>query len=549
MIIHWHELDWPCIYKTVRRLQARIVKATQTGKWRKVRSLQRLLTRSFSSKALAVRKVTENSGKKTPGTDGVLWNTPTRKIEAIETLKAKGYKALPLRRIFIPKSNGKKRPLSIPTMKCRAMQALYQQALDPVAETLADLHSYGFRRERNAADAMRRCYNLLFRNHAPQWILEADIHACFDKISHDWMLNHIPMDKTILRKWLKAGCIHRQTFHHTEEETPQGGIISPVACNLTLDGLETLLLTRFGKHRPSLKVNLVRYADDFIVTGSSRELLENDCLPLIKEFLAERGLKLSKEKTRIIHIDEGFDFLGQNVRKYQGTLLIRPSKKNVQTFLEKIRSTLHGNRQAKAGYIVALLNPMIRGWANYHRHAVSKVIFGRVDNLIFQKLWGWSVRRHPQKNSAWVKKKYFPSNGARNWTFSGTTEKGEHLVLTQAKEVPITRHLQIRGDANPYDPSDELYFEKRLENQWRVRETGRRRLTQVWKRQKGLCPVCLQRISDEQSWQLHHIIRRVDGGTDNLENLVLLHPNCHRQVHSRMEVWETGFKKLCLTNA
>ena len=245
---NWHGIDWPNVNQTVRRIQARIVKAVQEGKWRKVRSLQRLLTRSFSGKALAVKRVTENRGKKTPGVDGEIWNTPVKKMVASAQLKRKGYKPLPLRRIYIPKDNGKKRrPLSIPVMKCRAMQALYLLALDPVAETLLGKRSYGFRKERSTADAIQQCFTVLCRDYAPRWILEGDIRSCFDEICHEWLLKYLPMEKTILRKWLKAGFIERKSFHHTEMGTPQGGIISPTACNLVLSGLEKELLTQFGE--------------------------------------------------------------------------------------------------------------------------------------------------------------------------------------------------------------------------------------------------------------------------------------------------------------
>jgi RNA-directed DNA polymerase len=243
--VSWHDINWRAVNENVRRLQARIVKATKEGKWGKVKALQHLLTHSFTGKALAVRRVTENQGKNTPGVDKVTWNTPESKWTAILDLKRRGYKPLPLRRVYIPKSNGKTRPLGIPTMKDRAQQALYQLALDPIAETTADPNSYGFRKERSSADAIGQCFNTLHRKSSAQWILEGDIKSCFDSISHEWLLAHVPMDKKILRRWLKAGYMEKETLLETDDGTPQGGIISPVLANLALDGLETEIRKRF----------------------------------------------------------------------------------------------------------------------------------------------------------------------------------------------------------------------------------------------------------------------------------------------------------------
>jgi RNA-directed DNA polymerase len=221
--VNWHGVNWKRVHQTVSRLQARIVKATREDRWSKVKALQYLLTHSFSAKALAVKRVTENPGRKTPGVDREVWDTPEKKGQVVQTLRQKGYQAQPLRRVYIPKSNGQRRPLGIPTMRDRAMQALYLQALDPVAETLADPNSYGFRRGQSTADAIGQCFNCLSKRYSPQWVLEGDLKSGFDKISQDWILTHIPIEKSILRKWLKAGYIEKKVFHSTEEGTPQGG--------------------------------------------------------------------------------------------------------------------------------------------------------------------------------------------------------------------------------------------------------------------------------------------------------------------------------------
>jgi RNA-directed DNA polymerase len=537
----WHAINWQKVSEEVRRLQARIVQATQAGRWGKVKALQHLLTHSFSGKAMAVRRVTENEGKKTSGVDGITWNTPNKKATALKTLKQRGYTPLPLRRVYIPKQDKSKvRPLGIPAMRDRAMQALYLLALDPIAETTADPNSYGFRRERCCADAIQQCYILLAKKTSASWILEGDIRSCFDRISHDWLLVHVPMDKALLKKWLKAGFMHRQFLYPTEEGTPQGGIVSPVLANLALDGLEQRLREVFPKPKTRSQVNrvyFVRYADDFVITADSKELLEAKVKPVVAQFLGERGLELSSEKTKITPIEAGFDFLGQTVRKYRGKLLITPSKKNQKAFLEKVREVLHRNKQATAGQVIVQLNPLIRGWANYHRHVNSKRTFADIDHAIFTALWRWAARRHPNKGRRWVQEKYFGSLGFRNWVFFGDirVEGGETKILhlAQASQTALQHHARIKDGANPYDPAWELYFEERLGIKMSHTLRGRRQLSFLWREQKGICPVCHQKITKLTGWHNHHIVWRVHGGEESSENRVLLHPECHRQLHSQ----------------
>jgi len=534
----WHDINWAKIHRNVRRQQVRIVKAIQEGRWGKVQSLQHLLTRSFSGRALAVKRVTENKGKNTPGVDGIIWNTPKKKMQAVHELRIRGYRPQPLRRVYIPKSNLQKRPLGIPCMKDRAMQALFLLALDPVAETLADPNSYGFRKERCPADAIEQCFIILGNQHSAEWILEGDIRACFDNISHEWLLENIPMERTILKKWLKAGYMEEHQLFPTEAGTPQGGIASPVLANMTLDGLEKFLQERLPKrwegHR--VKVNLVRFADDFIITGQSKVLLLMVVKPLVQEFFRERGLELSKEKTIITHIKDGFDFLGQNVRKYGNKLLIKPAKKSIKNLMEKVRQIVKANPQAKAENLIRLLNPIIRGWVQYHRHVVSKEIFNAIDHHIFEVLWQWAKRRHPHKNAQWIRKKYFCSVHGKSWIFFGnaSNQSGRQWKnwLYTASQTPIQRHIKIRAKANPYDPAWEVYLEERLGTKMNATLVGKRKLLYLWNRQNGLCPVCNQKITKQTGWDNHHLVERFKGGSDKAENRVLLHPNCHRQVHS-----------------
>jgi RNA-directed DNA polymerase len=467
--LDWEAIDWKPVEKSVRRLQARIVKAVRQGRWGRVKALQRLLTRSFHGKLLAVRRATENRGSRTAGVDGQTWRHPRSKEIAVTLLRQRGYRPKPLRRVYIPKPNGKMRPLGIPTMLDRAMQALYLLALDPIAETGADPNSYGFRTGRSCADALEQCH-ILLKGAADRWIFEADIVSCFDRISHEWLLAHIPIERSILTKWLKCGYFDKDAFRPTEQGTPQGGIISPVLANLTLDGLETRLRRAFpiegtgSKLGRKARVHLVRYADDFIITGS-RPLLETEVRPLVEDFLRERGLALSPEKTRLTHLTEGFDFLGQNVRAYGDRTLTKPAKGNVKTFLGKIRSLVRASAQAKAAHLIALLNPKIRGWADYHRHASSKQTFYHVDTAIFRCLWQWAKRRHRNKSRRWVARRYFATLGNHNWRFyADERDKGGKVIrhwLCLAGKTTIRRHVKVRAQANPYDPRWDAYFRER----------------------------------------------------------------------------------------
>jgi len=536
----WHSIEWKKVWRTVRRLQARIVKAVAEGRWNKVKALVYLLTHSFSGRALAILRVVSNSGAKTAGVDGILWNTPEAKSAAFATLRRHGYQPQPLRRVSIPKSNGKVRGLGIPTMTDRTMQALHLLGLDPIAESQADGHSYGFRRERRCADALAQTHVLLSHRHGPQWILEGDIKACFDKISHEWLLRQVPMDRQMLGKWLKAGFLEKHAWFATTEGTPQGGIISPALANWTLDGLQRLLAERFAstpRGQGKSKVHLVRYADDFLITGTSKALLRDQVQPLVTHFLKQRGLALSHEKTQITHVEAGFDFLGQNVRRYRcGKVLTKPSSKNVKTFLAKIRETIDSSGSLTAGEMIRRLNQQIKGWTMYHRYAASKRTFTHVDHRTFQMVWRWCRRRHPKKSRKWIKDRYFQRDGHRHWIFTGTLHdqkgQGRPIQLMGAAQVRIIRYVKIRSEVNPYDPKWELYLEARLG--WQLTQTlaGRSRIEYLWKEQKGRCRVCGQplRIAEEDC-QIHHRIWRSRGGEDTADNMELLHANCHRQIH------------------
>jgi RNA-directed DNA polymerase len=482
--VAWQFIDWRMVYRKVRSLQRRIVKAIKEGRHNKVKSLQWMLTHSLAAKLLAVKRVTENSGKRTAGVDGVIWKTPEQKLEAARSLTRKGYQAKPLKRVYIPKRNGKKRPLGIPVMYDRAMQALHLLALDPVSETTADNCSYGFRPRRGCADAIAKSFTLLARKNSAEWILEGDIKGCFDHINHQWMLDNIPTDKVVLKQWLKAGFIDNKRLFPTKEGTPQGGIISPTIANMVLDGMERAILNAVGvtisktngkKLSNIHQVHLVRYADDFIVTSNSKEVLETRILPAIRQFLAERGLQLSEEKTKITSIYAGFDFLGQNIRKYGGgKLLIKPSKDSIKSIHATVKDVVRRHRASTPHLLINHLNPIIRGWCNYHRHVCAKKSFSALDYHVWYTIWRWAKRRHPNKMAHWVKNKYFASVTSDSWVFFSKDKKGNVHRLIKASKTSIVHYWPIKGAANSYDPDWDSYLASR-----KYRRSARIPLTSV----------------------------------------------------------------------
>ena len=464
LAIKWETMDWTQVQKDVNRLQTRIAKATVKGDMNKVKRLQYLLTHSFHTKAYAVKKVTSNKGKNTSGVDKKLWSTSASKMKAVLSLTDKHYRAKPLRRVFIEKKGKKKkRPLGIPTMYDRAMQTLYALALEPVAEATGDHISFGFRKGRSAKDACEQAFGVLARRCSPKWILEGDIKGCFDNINHDWLLENIPMDKKIMKRFLKSGFVYKNNLFPTDTGSPQGGAISSLYANMTLDGLEKLIQDKYHRnsignienhYRAKTKVNLARYADDFIITANTKELAEK-LKETVSAFLKTRGLLLSEEKTVITHIDDGFDFLGWTFRKFKDKLIIKPSKNSTKTLIRKCSTIILKEGKAATQFeLIRRLNQVIRGWTNYHRHVVASQAFSHINNTIYLLLQQWAKHRHPNKNTRWRLNKYWHEKDGKRWLFMS-----DDYSLINLRRIKIIRHPKLQISKNAF--THEAYFVKR----------------------------------------------------------------------------------------
>lgn len=536
----WNCVNWRKANKVVRRLRQRIFKATRSGKLKLVRNLQRLLMRSYSNILISVRKVTQiNQGKNTPGVDKLVVKTPTARGILVDILKKFiPWKPYPTRRVYIPKANGKKRPLGIPSIIDRCLQAIVKNALEPYWESKFEGSSYGFRPGRSAHDAIGKIYLIARPNKTKKWVVDADIKGCFDNIAHEPLMETIgnfPARK-LIKLWLKAGYVDKEAFYDTETGTPQGGIISPLLANIALHGLEKALGIKHN-YRGELigKRAIVRYADDFVVFCETKEDAEKT-VAILNNWMKDRGLSLSDEKTKIVNLTEGFDFLGFNVRQYPVSntktgykLLIKPSKQTMQNARNKIRHVWLDNKSQNVDYLIGKLNPIIRGIANYLRVGVSSEAFSSLDNWMYTRERRYAKRMHPNKSDKWRMNRYWGKlnlDREDNWVFGN---KESNKLLLKFTWFNIQRHVLVKSTSSPDDPELRHYWMDREKDKFKTLEPSNQKIA---KKQNYLCPICQESLFNGETTHRHHITPRQKNGKNNLANLQIVHYYCHQQIHS-----------------
>ena len=543
--VEWKDLNWRKLEKVTFKLQKRIFQASERGDVKAVRKLQKTLINSWSAKCIAVRRVTQdNQGKNTAGVDGIKSLSPKQRMNLVGRLKLTN-KVKPTRRVNIPKpGTTETRPLGIPTINDRALQALVKLALEPEWEAKFEPNSYGFRPGRSCHDAIGAIF--LSIRYKSKYVLDADISKCFDRINHKALISKINTYPTLSRQiqaWLRAGYMDGKELFPTNDGTPQGWVISPLLANIALHGMEERVKqyaeTLKGKQNKQHKresLSLIRYADDFVIIHDDLNVVKK-CQEIIAKWLSDMGLELKPSKTKLTHTlnkidgNVGFEFLGFHIQQHRvgnyrcaknpkGTLLgfttlITPSKAKIKTHLVKIAKVIDTHKTAPQAALISKLNPIIRGWSNYYTTVVSKATFSKVDTLTYDKLRAWARTRGKGSIN---KDKYWRTVGDKDWCFS--TEDG--IELFNHASTPIVRHTKVKGKASPFN-GDWIYWSKR---RGEYPETPSR-VSKLIKKQKGICPHCGLYFTSTDIVEVDHIKPTSLGGKDTYDNLQLLHKHCH----------------------
>ncbi len=551
--MEWKDLPWRKLERKIFKLQKRIFKASQRDDVKAVRRLQKTLMRSWSAKCLAVRRVSQdNQGKKTAGVDGVKSLTPPQRLELVNTLNL-SQKAKPTRRVWIPKpGTEEKRPLGIPTMTDRALQALVKQALEPEWEAKFEPNSYGFRPGRSAHDAIAAIFGCISRK--AKYVLDADISKCFDRINHEALLAKLKTFPTLRRQircWLKSGVLEGKTLFPSAEGTPQGGVISPLLANIALHGMEQKINQAFPKKEIWSKnkrigyqnsAHLIRYADDFVILHDNLEVVQK-CQEIITSWLQQMGLELKPSKTKLTHTlneyegNVGFNFLGFTVRQYSTGVhhaskntkgeslgyktLITPSQEGVSRHHEKLKKIIKVHKASTQLRLIEELNPVITGWSNYYSTVVSSEHYSKLDNWLYHLFRSWAEHRHPLKSQYWISDKYWLIDKGGGWRFAAKNQDSSRRVAKHS-ETPIVRHIKVQNNRSPYD-GDWIYWSSRMGKHPEVNG----RVAALLKRQKGKCPECQLYFREGDILEVDHTIPRSQGGKDEYINLQLLHRHCH----------------------
>lgn len=554
-IILWNQVNWSEVNAKVNNLRQRIYRASAAGDLKKVRSLQKLMLNSTSNKLSAIRRVTQvNQGRKTPGVDKIVVNTEAERNELLKEINLNQKpKVSPIKRVYIPKKNGKLRPLGLPTILDRCRQVVVKSALEPYWEAKFEKSSYGFRPGRSAHDAMQKIFCIVRPGKTRHWALDADIKGAFDNISHEYLmktLGNFPA-RSWINSWLKSGIMENNQLSPTTTGTPQGGIASPLLANIALHGMEDALGITYdylGRIQPKSEYALVRYADDFVIFAKTKTSCES-ARTIISKWLKTRGLELSEEKTHICHIDEGFDFLGFNVRHYKTrarkrgkVFLCKPSKASIKSFKKQMKIEWKRSLMWRTDRVIANLNPKIKGWCNYFRTGASKETFSKLDKWMFLRQKKFVIRRHPNKFWWWRVKQYWGAIYGRQdrWVFMDKKNE-KSTYLWKLAWTPIKRHTLIKSGASPDNPEQREYWRNRQakNSKYLFKQRGI-----LWYRQQGLCPICNDKLDNGEPIHIHHKLPRRDGGNDNIDNLAMLHGNCHRQVHSKRGQQLANVRKL-----